>query len=291
MWLKKHLNRDLKPIIAQLIELTFINDVEYFLNKENLDCAKVLFFDEVPATISNTWNIDTANKQAVADNTFYDSYAFDDATLQGWSTDNFYYWSGLLDTSACGSGGVFSLTRYTARTDLFPSYLERTVTDEIYAVSISGWHNDLDTSDLIIDLYVDGVQKQQVDLNCAAGGSYAAAVDFGTTIYERIPAGSTLRLDFSSTGVSTYIDQIRLYKIREMVLDLTPNPVKSVMPIYNATGGTVEVIATDGVSEYMLTNKELLDVSLSKLQIKVKGIPADLATTLYLDNLAILWEE
>jgi len=285
--------QDLLPLIAQLTELTFIHDVEYFLQKNELDFAEVLFFDEIPAIVTkNTFIHDATNKELKQDNTIKTSHdMYNDFAL--FVTDNFYKFSAEISTSSCGSGSSWTLVRNGARTNTYPSFLEKTLEEDIYAVHVAGWHYDLDVNDLIIDVLLNGTQVASKTISCA-GGSYAPWVNVSCLIFIEAKKNDVLRLNFNSVGNSTLIDSVTFYNKAILELDLTPNQVSAVMPIasWNEIGG-LEIVATDGTNEYTLTNKQLIEFAtlLNGLKVVVKSKLDDLYEILILDNLAVLWRE
>ncbi|WP_456478107.1 hypothetical protein [Geoglobus ahangari] len=298
-WLSS-VNDDLFSIKAQLIDLVFLHDTEYFLNKEKLDFAEVWFFDgsETFDTLNNV-TVDSANKQLHNKNVIGDFET-------GWDG-----WTASGSAARISSGSTFgwaSSGTYSAGVKKY-----------IYASSDSG----------AITLNVDLTDVDYIyfDYNIKADDGYLYFKIDGTTIVTKSSinyAESTgyvfvdvtgytgtheLRFDFSVSGgwggssqwVRSLVDNIALIKTSYLQHNVTQNAVNNVMVILTDTdasklGNTIRVYVTDGVNTTEITqNKTAVAVNLSKMDVKIEFDKTNIRNANQwfesLDNFAILWRE
>jgi len=269
---------DLLPIIAQLTELTFKQDVEYFLDKEDLDYAEIWFFDGSESFDLNNLNIDTVNKQAKS----YFLLSEFQSSWDGWSHGG--------DVKV-GSDYVYAETGYSG-------YIQRNI--------------DLTNYDrLIVRGSLSHGQNPQ-------GSSGIKVLINGTEVAKKTISGSwaswsgNLIVDVSSyTGVNTVKVELwcaaniagyssKIYRVMtskypcNVIKTLSNDKVSDVMIILkddDATklGGDIKVFVKDDENSIEITqNKTLVNVNLNKLIVEVQ---LNYANPVFLNNFAILWRE
>ncbi len=280
-------------IKAELIDLSFTHDTEYFLQKNLLDFAEILFFDEIPpnATV-NELNVDTVNKQLTIPAEFekielINNPSFETGDSTGWTTTKHSGWTSI-------NWGATDWKTDGTKSCKMASYGSRSIYQAIdltNALSLKfDWKiNRGSQGTVTIALLIDGTQVWSVSRTSSGTGT--AVID--VSAYSGIHT-----IQFKATmydGDAVWVDNFR-YTVPtgKLVLSLSQNPITDVMvlvtPDISANLGTdIFFRATDGVNTVDITQlKTLQQVSLSKLDFEIE---AKAGSTVVIDNLAILWRE
>ena len=277
---------ELMSIKAQLIDLTFLHDVEYFLDKENLNYAEIWFFDGSETFDSfNNLQIFSQEKILFAGEIIGDF----ENNWDGWAVTN----NGAISfgfTTSWAKRGNYSLFGAYQASGVEEISKDVDLTDYNTLKFSARMYTPLLSSPVIIDVLIDNTQV----------ASFSSTVE---NAYEEITGSIdissytgthtvTFRISMEKSNSEVYLDFIRLVKTVNGVLtkQLTTSPVSDVMVILKdedavKLGNTVNVFVRDGANTVEITqNKQLTTVNLSSLTVEIQLQPDE-----ELDNFAILW--